>query len=253
MRFWRAHGLGNDYLVLESGERLAPALVRALCDRHTGLGSDGILEPVPPREGADHGLRIHNPDGSEAEKSGNGLRIYARWLVRGGAPANVRVWTPGGVVEAWVEGDDVRVDMGPARTWGPETLAGFACFRVDIGNPHAVVLDPVADWRAAGAAIERSVPGRTNVQFATLRDGDVNATVWERGAGETASSGSSACAVATVVVERGLARSPVAVRMPGGVLTVSVGTTLVLGGPVEPVATLDVDPGWLARRGLPCP
>lgn len=147
MRFWRAHGLGNDYLVLESGERLAPALVRALCDRHTGLGSDGILEPVPPREGAEHGLRIHNPDGSEAEKSGNGLRIYARWLVRGGAPPNFRVWTPGGVVEAWVEGDDVRIDMGPARTWGPEPLAGFPCFRVDIGNPHAVVLDAVADCR----------------------------------------------------------------------------------------------------------
>ncbi len=248
MRFWRAHGLGNDYLVLESGERLSPGLVRAICHRHTGLGSDGILEPVPAQGGADYGLRIHNPDGSEAEKSGNGLRIYARWLVREGAPGSFRVWTPGGVVAASVNGEDVRVDMGPARTWGPEKLAGFRCFRVDIGNPHAVVLDPVGDWRAGGAAIEVSVPGRTNVQFVTMRGGAVHATVWERGAGETASSGSSACAVATVVVAQGLATSPVTVHMPGGDLTVAVGPTLVLAGPVEPVGTLTLDPAWLGRR-----
>ncbi len=248
MRFWRAHGLGNDYLVLESGEALTPALVRAICDRHTGLGSDGILEPVAARDGADYGLRIHNPDGSEAEKSGNGLRIYARWLVRMGAPANFRAWTPGGVVEAWVDGDEVQIDMGPARTWGPEVLAGVSCLRVDIGNPHAVVLDAVGDWRAAGQAIEHSVPGRTNVQFVTLRDSEVHATVWERGAGETASSGSSACAVAAVVVAQGLARSPVTVHMPGGDLSVTVGPTLLLAGPVEPIATLVLDPAWLARR-----
>ncbi len=248
MKFWRAHGLGNDYLVLESGDRLSPALVAAICDRHRGVGSDGVLEPVPPLGGADYGLRIHNPDGSEAEKSGNGLRIFARWLARKGAASKFSVWTPGGVVWAEVQEHEVRVDMGPARCWGPEVLAGHRCFRVDVGNPHAVVPDPVTDWRAAGAAIEHSVPGRTNVQFITLEDGELRVKVWERGAGETASSGSSACAVAVIAAREGWAASPVVVHMPGGALTVHVGERLLLVGPVEGVGAVEVEPAWLLAR-----
>lgn len=248
MQLWRAHGLGNDYLVLESGEALTPALVVAVCDRHEGVGSDGILEPVAGPN-ADYGLRIHNPDGSEAEKSGNGLRIYAHWLVhQRGAPARFRVWTPGGIVSCEVDGDQVRVEMGPARVWGPEVLAGHEVWRADVGNPHAVCFGAPDDWRAAGAAIEASVPGRTNVQFVELRGGEVHARVWERGAGETRSSGSSACAVAAVCVARGLVRSPVRVHMPGGELDVEVGVTLTLRGPVEAVGRVAVSAGWLTRR-----
>lgn len=251
MRFWRAHGLGNDYLVHESGTPLSPALVRALCDRHRGMGGDGVLEPLPPPAGADYALRIHNPDGSQAEKSGNGLRIFAHWLVSEcGAPAIFTVATPGGVVRCEVAGDDVRVAMGEARLWGPEALAGQEAWRVDVGNPHAVILGWPEDWRRIGAAVEASVPGRTNVQFVKIEAGKVYARIWERGAGETMSSGSSACAVATVCVRRGWVASPVQVHMEGGVLEVAVGEGLDLRGPVEAIGRVEVTEGWLAARGL---
>ncbi len=250
MRFWRAHGLGNDYLVFEGGTPLTPALVRSVCDRHRGVGSDGILEPVAPHEGADAGLRIHNPDGSEAEKSGNGLRIFAHWRVhQQGALPRFTVWTPGGVVRCAVEGDSVRVGMGPARIWGPERLCGYDAWRVDVGNPHAVIFAQPEDWRAVGEAVEASVDGRTNVQFVEVRDGVAHARIWERGAGETMSSGSSACAVASVCVSRGLLSSPVTVRMEGGDLTVAVEDELVLLGPVEAVGRVEVHPAWWAAHG----
>lgn len=254
MRLFRSHGLGNDYLVLEEGT-LSPDRVRAVCDRNTGVGSDGILEPAPPREGADFGLRIHNPDGSEAEKSGNGLRIYADWLVRRrGAPRVFTVWTPGGVVRCEV-GDEVRVQMGRARLWGPERLAEVDVWRVDVGNPHAVHLGIPDGWEAVGAAVEQAPPGRTNVQFAERVDaGRVRARVWERGAGRTRSSGSSACAVATVAVALGWTGPEVRVEMEGGELGVTVrgdpreGAELDLVGPVEPIAVVEVEEGWLRRR-----
>ena len=249
MQLWRSHGLGNDYLVLESREVLTPALVRALCDRHRGVGGDGVLQPVSPGADADFGLRIHNPDGSEAEKSGNGLRIYAHWLVhQRGAPPAIRVSTPGGLVSCRVDGHRVTVDMGPARFWGPELLAGLEAWRVDVGNPHAVIFGWPEGGRTRGAAVESSVPGRTTVQFVEVRAGVAHARIWERGAGETLSSGSSACAVATVVVRRGLLRSPVTVQMAGGSLCIEVAETLTMSGPVEAVGRIDVDRAWLAAR-----
>lgn len=250
MRFWRAHGLGNDYLVFEGSTPLSAELVRAVCHRHRGVGSDGILEPVSPLIGADYGLRIHNPDGSEAEKSGNGLRIYAHWLAHErGAPSRFTVWTPGGVVRCTVDGDSVRVGMGPARIWGPERLCEYDAWRVDVGNPHAVIFAQPEAWRAVGAAVEASVKGRTNVQFVEVRDGVAHARIWERGAGETMSSGSSACAVAAVCVARSLLPSPVTVRMEGGELTVAVEDELVLVGPVEAVGRVEVHAGWWAAHG----
>lgn len=252
LRLWRAHGLGNDYLVLHDsgGTELTPKLVRELCHRHTGVGSDGILEPVPGRQGAEYGLRIHNPDGTEAEKSGNGLRIFSAWLVaERGAPPQFQVWTAGGLVRSVVTGDHVRVDMGKAHLWGPEMLVGFAAHRVDVGNPHAVVLATPAHWREVGAQICAAVPGGTNVQFVHMIDGNPHALIWERGAGETLSSGSSACAVATVCVALGLATSPVHVHMPGGVLRITVGETLEMEGPVEFVAMVEVSQAWIAARG----
>jgi diaminopimelate epimerase len=202
MHFFRAHGLGNDYLVLSQPAPLSPARVRAVCDRHRGVGSDGILEPLaPPGSDAPIGLRIHNPDGSLAEKSGNGLRIFAWWLVaRQGFPAAFTVWTAGGTVGCVVDGDTVTVDMGAARIVEDAVLAGVPVVRVDLGNPHAVVLGGWADfggrsWQEVGAALETSVPGRTNVQFVRIVEGVAHIRIWERGAGETLASGSSACAV----------------------------------------------------------
>lgn len=260
MRLYRSHGLGNDYLVLEEGPApgpLTPALVRAVCHRNEGIGSDGVLEPVPPEGGADYGLRIHNPDGSEAEKSGNGLRIYADWLVRErGAPASFTVWTPGGVVRCQVgrrgvDGARVRVAMGRAIVGEPRDFAGITAWPVDIGNPHAVVLGLSEDWEAIGARVEHAVAGRTNVQFVTFTGAsEITARVWERGAGRTLSSGSSACAVAAVGVVLGRVASPVRVEMEGGALQVEVGVdgSVDLEGPVEPIGRIEVAAGWLACR-----
>lgn len=256
MHFFRAHGLGNDYLVLSQPAPLSPARVRAVCDRHRGVGSDGILEPVapPPGSGAPIGLRIYNPDGSLAEKSGNGLRIFAWWLVaRQGFPPAFTVWTAGGTVRCVVDGDIVTVDMGVARIVEDTVLAGVPVVRVDLGNPHAVVLGGWADfggrsWQEVGAALETSVPGRTNVQFVGVVDGIAHARIWERGAGETLASGSSACAVAATCVARGLLTSPVTVRMPGGDLHVEVSPdgTVRQTGPVAPVGDITVHPAWWA-------
>lgn len=247
MRVFRAHGLGNDYLVYEEGPPLTPALVCSLCDRHEGVGADGVLEPVPAAEGARFGLRIHNPDGSEAEKSGNGLRIYAWWRSRG-SPAAFSVWTRGGVVECQVAGDRVRVEMGKARIVATTVLAGVVCHRVDLGNPHAVVLGIPSDWEELGPLIEESVEGRTNVQFAQIvAPGRVRVRVWERGAGVTRSSGSSACAVAAVGVARGLLLSPVVVSMDGGDLEVDVAHDggVTLEGPVAPIGQVVMHPEWV--------
>lgn len=274
MRLWRAHGLGNDYLVLEEGPAMTPDLVRAICDRHRGVGGDGVLEPTAAPD-ADHGVRIWNPDGSVAEKSGNGLRIYARWLVarRGAAP--VFTVSTGTERVACEVGDEVRVAMGPARFAPSEVpVAGEAPFveqpidldgttvtatAVGLGNPHCVIyrdepLDTLP-WREWGRRLEVHplFPNRTNVQVArVLGPRAVEARIWERGAGETLASGSSSCAVAAVGVRTGRLRAgEIEVRMPGGALHVRVDADgeLHLRGPVEAVGVVEVDPAWLAARG----
>ncbi len=247
MRITRSHGLGNVYLVVEAAGPLTPAQVVALCDRATGVGADGALEPL---DGGAR-VRIWNPDGSLAEKSGNGLRIYARWRADRGAASPMTVWTDAGPVVADVSDAAITVDMGVARIVGVEQLAGVWVTRVDVGNPHAVVDGWPPDWRAIGARLEHAVEGRTNVQFVDVRDGVAHVRIWERGAGETPASGSSACAVARVCVERGALASPVTVRMAGGDLRVEVAPDgrVRQTGPVEVVSTFDLDPRWTGARG----
>jgi len=271
MRLIKSHGLGNDYLVLDSGEPLSPARVRALCHRHTGVGGDGILEPVSS-SGADHGLRIWNPDGSRAEKSGNGLRIFARWLVdHRGAPPVFTVEVPAGVVRCEVDGVTglVTVEMGTARL-EPDAVPCTVSLRhtaveiagtklhltaVGMGNPHCVALvdDPDLDalpWRTWGRALETDArfPNRTNVQVARVIDrGNLEARIWERGAGETLASGSSACAVAVAARLLGRVDADVTVHMEGGTLRVLVDATLGVTqiGPVAEVGEV------LVRMPLP--
>jgi len=265
MRLQRYHGLGNDYLVLQEPdglEALDPGLVKALCDRHTGVGGDGVLLPT-----AGGGVRIYNPDGSQAEKSGNGLRIFAQYRVdHCGAPRSLELGLPllGTTVRARVDEDGVTVAMGIARFPGPVSLdaAGdtLAAIRVDVGNPHCVIFqDAELDalpWRTWGRLLEvhPHFPDRTNVQVARVLGPDrVAARIWERGAGETASSGSSSCAVAAAAVHTGrLARGRIAVVMPGGTLHVDVGADweLSLRGPVAHVATIEVSSSWLAAQGV---
>ncbi len=268
MRLWRAHGLGNDYLVLEQGPAMTPELARRLCHRHTGVGGDGVLEPVSS-ERADYGVRIWNPDGSIAEKSGNGLRILAQWLVdRRSASPTFTVDTGTDVVRCRVAPEAVEVAMGTARFTAaavpvvralvdaPVEVAGrtLSVVAVGVGNPHCVVFtdDPDAlPWRELGAALEvhPAFPNRTNVQFARIDGpGRVTIRIWERGAGETMASGSSSCAVAAAAVHTGrLEAGPVAVHMEGGVLRVVVHAdyALDLVGPVAPVGVVTVDERWV--------
>jgi diaminopimelate epimerase len=260
MRFRKYHGLGNDYLVLEQG-MLTPERVVEVCDRHTGIGSDGILEMMPSQQ-ADVGLRIWNPDGSVAEKSGNGLRIFARWLVDcRDATDDLSIELSCGIVRCQVDDEMVTVQMGQATFDAaaiPSTEAMIFSPRpvgevvlpltaVGVGNPHCVVfLETDLDglpWREWGAALERSplFPNRTNVQFARVIDGStIEARIWERGAGETSASGSSACAIAAAAVRMEHCSGTVQVRMPGGVLEVTVGRdyALILRGPVSYVGEM---------------
>ncbi len=263
MRLARAHGLGNDYLVLEDGAPLDAPLVRALCDRHRGVGGDGLLEPID-RGPADHGVRIWNPDGSIAEKSGNGLRIFARWLARRGAGDAFTVWTGHDVVGCEAATDEVKVDMGLATFEDPPTARLEVCgalreiVPVDLGNPHCVLfVDDDLDtlpWRAWGEAIETHgrFPRRTNVQIARVLDGERLALrIWERGAGPTLASGSSACAAVAAAVHTGrLLPGTHRVLMPGGELSVGVDARgrVRLRGPVEFVGVVEVDPEWLRTR-----
>ena len=275
MRLVRSHGIGNDYLVLDSDHLIDAAAVRALCDRHRGVGGDGVLEGVPSEQ-ADFGLRIWNPDGSQAEKSGNGLRIYARYLVDHClAPLSFSVEVGGSVVRCSIDAETglVTVQMGRATTVAEEV----PCIRelsdcpvvvdgtmlrlnaIGMGNPHCVVFvdrrlamrsipdggDPfeVLPWRAWGAALEQHAlfPNRTNVQFVRVVDRHtLELRVWERGAGETLASGSSACAAAVAAVRLGRVDDPVRVCMVGGTLDITVSDELdvVMTGPVQEIGVI---------------
>jgi diaminopimelate epimerase len=260
------HGLGNDYLVVarnELGFEPTPARIRLLCDRHVGVGSDGLLVV----EDDTFAVRIFNPDGSEAEKSGNGIRIVAKWLRDAGRaeqPA-FTIHTHGGDVGVRVETDasgttQVTADMGKPRfrddlttlTVDGET---FMVVALSIGNPHCVVLRrdaSDADLRRLGPLIEvdRAFPERTNVQFAwPLSRTRVRALIWERGAGETQASGTSACAVAAACHRLGLVDRNMVVSMPGGELAISLDEAdhVWMRGPAEEVARIELSPELVTR------
>jgi diaminopimelate epimerase len=255
--FVRSHGLGNDYLVMDStklGYMLTPERIRAICHRHTGVGADGIVALVKTKK-ADFGMRIFNPDGSEAEKSGNGLRIFAKFLFDHGYTKKQQftIQTLGGIVSArlFLKGRRVaavRVEMGRAvidRKLTRLEVGGqlLNVTSLSVGNPHCVtIVEDLSkvDWRRLGPLIEnhKAFPNRTNVQFAqVLSRSDVRALIWERGAGHTLASGSSSCAVAAACFDKGLVDSPVTVRMEGGDLTIELDANLnlVMTGPVEEV------------------
>lgn len=252
MRFWKYHGLGNDYLVVEAERELSSAEIRRICHRNFGVGSDGILLQTNPSSGGDFGLRILNPDGSEAEKSGNGLRIFSRYLFDIGAVEHrpFTIDTLGGQAEATVDvkAEAITVSMGQARlverdvalTVDNRTLAGQ---QVDIGNPHFVLFQDAvspAETLLLGPLLEAHAhfPARTNVQFARIINRQcLQLEIWERGAGYTLASGSSSCAAAAAAFWLGHCDACVTVQMPGGNLAIAIderdGVTLT--GPVVKV------------------
>ena len=271
MRLWKAHGLGNDYLVWEGdADVLSAENVKKICHRNKGFGSDGILEPIHSEVG-DFGVRIWNPDGSIAEKSGNGLRIFSWWLskkqMRG---HSFRIDTTFDQVEARVFEKSVQIDMGtPVFDYQkiPTTRELWAehfwldervkLYTVSMGNPHCVVffdreidLDGL-EWRKWGRDLECHplFPNRSNIQFAQIIDAhNIRLRIWERGAGETDASGSSSCAVFAVAHRLGIVEDMVQAHMPGGVLDLSMKEKhIYMRGPVSEIGYLELTPSFLSQ------
>lgn len=273
-QFFKGHGLGNDYIALDPSHltfKLTPRIIRTICDRNWGVGSDGILA-LSPSNKADFGLRIYNPDGTEAEKSGNGLRIFGSYLfgTRKTKKRQFSVHTKGGLVHIHLHVNDqghvngATVEMGqasfqpmslpcslrvPELIQQPVKAAGQSLrfMGVSVGNPHCVVFKEKGttwtqdDLLEIGPELEKHTifPKRTNVQLAVpIGPKTISILIWERGAGETQASGSSACAAASAAVRLGLVKSPVTVKAPGGKLEITVDPqyNLTMKGPVAEIA-----------------
>ena len=254
MRFWKWHALGNSYLVVERAELggpLEPEVAARLCDPRYGIGSDGVLEVVAVA-GAQAEIVIWNPDGSVAEVSGNGSRIAAGWLNRRTGSAQVTVGVGGRSYPAAIRDDGtIAMGVGDVEVGEIETLEldgeRVELTAVSVGNPHAIVRTD-ADRETLlrlGPRLETHprFPDRTNVQLVRV-DGsnELTVLVWERGAGETSASGSSAVAVAAAAVANGWCESPVTVRMPGGELRVELDeeNRITLIGPAEEICEGEV-------------
>jgi len=268
------HGLGNDFLVLLDLAGRTPIdahLARALCDRRRGLGADGLIRGTRPT-GEQPGdgpaallsFELRNADGSEAEMSGNGMRCLAQAALDAGAvpagrpffvltsagPRQVTVRpteAPGGVWAA--------VEMGVAKMDGEAERCnvGHGEIKVDMGNPHLVVLGPdpsIVTVERLGPELEHSVPGGQNVEFIALGPGpdEITMRVWERGVGETLACGTGASAAAAAMRRWGRVGRRVTVHQPGGDADVELRDdgTVVLSGPSQRIATCTVDPGMLS-------
>ncbi len=267
MKFYKYHALGNDYLVIDPWDFPGPftvAQIKIICHRHFGIGSDGILFGPLPSQQSRFGLRIFNPDGSEAGKSGNGLRIFSRylWDQKRVGDEEFSIETPGGHVKATVlpGGRTVRVEMGRVSFWsdaipvaGPrrevineKIVAGgetFTYCAATIGNPHCVLPLPEVSAELArqfGPHLEvhPNFPKRTNVQFMKVLDRrNIRIEIWERGAGYTLASGSSSSAAAAVARKLGLCDDHITVHMPGGQLAIELNDDfeVLMTGPVTRV------------------
>jgi diaminopimelate epimerase len=270
VRLSKLHATGNDFLVWSwlgpdaSGSSITPDQARALCDRHTGIGADGLIVVKPGRDGAAAEMLLFNADGGIAEMSGNGMRALAWVAARDGLGADgaLAVDTGGGRRQVELTRDPgtgevthATVDMG-AVTWDPAEIpvaldspfgitADFHGTRYDgdaagMGNPHLVLfVDDPATTRVTQHGphleVDERFPKRTNVEFVRVTPGatdELDMRVWERGVGETLSCGTGACAAAAVAHRRGLVGERVTVHVPGGDLTVELAETIRLGGPV---------------------
>lgn len=252
VEFIKMHGLGNDFVVLDARVQHLPeldaTLVRALADRHAGIGCDQLIALEPSSE-ADCRMRIFNQDGGEVEACGNAARAVGLLL---GEPS--RILTTGGLIETRPDGEGVAVDMGEPRFGWEELPLAYAMdtasmpvgweeleqpSAVNVGNPHVVffVLDNDAvQLDRLGPLIENDplFPERINVNVATVEDqGTIRLRVWERGAGLTRACGTGACATAVAAIRRGLVRNDVTVHLPGGPLDISwsEGGSITMSGP----------------------
>ena len=284
MRVSKLHGTGNDFLVTVALQTSAgpgagapgAEVARALCDRHRGVGADGVITLLPGRDGADCTMELRNADGHVAEMSGNGIRCLAWVAHREGLGTGDRlvVDTVGGRRELTISfgrGDveHATVDMGPVTfepseipldapsAFGLEATFHGVTYRGDaagIGNPHLVLF--VDDVEAARVTqhgprleVDERFPNRTNVEFVEVVDPKrLRMRVWERGVGETLSCGTGVCATAAVARRRALVEDELVVQVPGGEHRVTLGATVQLGGEVQHVFDADVDEDELVRR-----
>ena len=285
LKIWKYHGTGNDFVMLEDLEdarRLDPALVASLCDRHLGVGGDGVIRVTRDREGNDFFMDYRNADGSLAEMCGNGIRCLAAFAIDRGLTdaTELTVGTRDGTKHVSLDIDNGRVrsatvGMGPpAFVRGDIPMEGpandtfltepfevdgrtFKASAVSMGNPHLVLFvddDPDdVDVRTIGPRIENDArfPEKANVEFIAVHDGGVKARVWERGSGETMACGTGACAALVAANEAGLVPARANVRFPGGTLVVErTEVEVLLTGPAECVFQATIAPAWLAERGL---
>lgn len=266
--FLKYHALGNDYIVIDPNKtqiKLNPDLIKLICHRNFGIGSDGILFGPIMLNGV-MGLKIFNPDGSEAEKSGNGIRIFGRYLYDVGYQSEkvFKLQTKGGLVTVEIldaRGQLIKVDMGtvtfdsrliPVKGKPREVVSELLKinkteYRVtclSIGNPHCII--PLAEISKEialqlGPKIENNqlFPNRINMQLLKVFDRhNIQIEIWERGAGYTLASGSSSCAAASAAYKLGLVDNQIKVRMPGGVIEIEIKADwhVFMTGPVEGVA-----------------
>jgi diaminopimelate epimerase len=280
------HGTGNDFVLLEDLEDVRPLsaeLVAALCDRHRGVGADGVIRVTYGLEaGTDFFMDYRNSDGSLAEMCGNGVRCLGKLVFERGltTATELEVGTRAGTRHLSLDIGDgmvraVTVGMGPpAFTRGEIPMAGpagetfltepfevdgraYKASAVSMGNPHLVLFverDPgELDVREIGPRIERDprFPEGTNVEFVAVEDGAVRVRIWERGSGETMACGTGACAALVAANEAGLVPGRSEVRFPGGTLIVERGADQVyLTGPAERVFEATLDDAWLDARGI---
>ncbi|MEJ2647103.1 MAG: diaminopimelate epimerase [Sedimentisphaerales bacterium] len=279
IHFKKYHGLGNDYLVIDPNVfdlTLTPEIVRLICDRHFGVGADGILYGPIIRDDF-FSVRIFNPDGSEAEKSGNGLRIFAKYLFEHNYVHQkyFRIQTLGGIVELFMENVDanlIKINMGKITFISTEipvegktrevmneeleingSIYKMTC--LSIGNPHCVIpMKQISEEKARelGPFIENLdlFPHRINIQLLKIIDeGNIEIQIWERGAGYTLASGSSSCAAAGAAHKLGLVGNKVNVKMPGGKLLVEISETqeAFLTGPAEGIFEGSFQPDFLRK------
>ena len=272
--FTKYHALGNDYIVINPKDLSAPLTteqVKTICHRNFGVGSDGILLGPLPAETAKCALKIYNPDGSIAEKSGNGLRIFSRYLWDTQFVGNDEflIQTDGGLVRSTVYdgGKMVKVEMGkvsfasekipvvgaPREVLNENITVGgreFSFCAATIGNPHCVLPLPEISAKLAhefGPLLEvhPNFPNRTNVQFLKVLDrNNIQIEIWERGAGYTLASGSSSSAAAAVAHRLGLVDRSISVHMPGGIIKIEIsdGFAIRMTGPVTRVSEGVIDP-----------
>lgn len=282
MKFTKYHALGNDYLVLDPVDcpKMPEGIdVVKICHRNFGLGSDGILYGPEKSDKADFKLRILNPDASEAEKSGNGLRIFSRYLFDTGRVEENKPFTVdtlGGVVKCVVSkgGDFITVDMGHVSfdsekipVIGPKREVVNEEFEINgkkykyccatVGNPHCVLpMKEVSEKlaREIGPVIENMTslfPNRTNVQLLQVIDrNNIKIEIWERGAGYTLASGSSSSAAASVAHKLGLCDGDITVHMEGGDLSIKIAPdySITMSGPATKVGVYEMSPSVLTQN-----